>query len=77
MTNTNNATGSFIIVEPNRRMLAMVTLKHRLKLEIETGLNTSSRMTLIGACEGWGYTGPKSKKKALAWVLEQLAEYAN
>lgn len=77
MTNTNEGFIITDITPAKRRVLALVTLKHRLRLEIETGLSTSSRGGLIAACEGWGYEGPKSKKKALAWVLEQLAEIAS
>lgn len=69
---TNNE--GFIIINPDRRKLALITLKHRLKLEIETGMNSSGRVSLIQAATRWGYEGPKSKKKCLAWVLEQLGE---
>jgi hypothetical protein len=68
---TNN---DIILINPDRRQMALITLKHRLKLEIETGMSSSGRVSLIQACQNWGYEGPKSKKKCLAWVLEQLGE---
>ena len=68
-------TNSFIITNPDRRHLALVTLKARLKIEIETKMNTSSRISLLGAAQGWGYEGPKSKKKCLEWVISELDKY--
>lgn len=71
MTNNND----IIILNPDRRRLALITLKARLKLEIETGMNSSGRISLVQTCAKWGYDGPKSKKKCLAWVISELEKY--
>lgn len=69
---TNN---DIIITNPDRRRLALITLKARLKLEIETGMNSSGRVSLIEASKKWGYDGPNRKRKCLEWVISELNKY--
>lgn len=63
------------ITGDKRRNLALVHLKHRLRLEIKTGMKASHGASTLSFCYGWGYTGPKSKAKALAWVEKELKSY--
>lgn len=63
------------ITADKRRHLALIHLKHRLRLELKTGLKASHGVSTLSYCSGWGYTGPRSKAKALAWVEEELKSY--
>lgn len=72
---TNTDSSGFIIHNPDRRRIALVSLKGRLNFEIKTGMKATSRGSTLQHCEGWGYTGPKRKDKALVWVEAEIAKY--
>lgn len=72
---TNTDSSGFIIHNPDRRRLALVSLKGRLNFEIKTGMKATSRGSTLQHCIGWGYDGPKRKDKALVWVTQELEKY--
>lgn len=76
MTNNND----IIILNPDRRRMALINLKGRLKLEIRTGMKAMSKgASTLSYCQQWGYEGPMkgstAKPKALEWAEQELAKY--
>jgi hypothetical protein len=63
--------GGTIVTNPDRRLFALMSLKGRLNIEINTGLK-HSRGSTITAARGWGYTGPNRKQKCLDWTIAEL-----
>ena len=61
------------IMNPNRRMFALISLKARLNIEIKTGLK-HSRGSTITVARAWGYNGVTRKKACLEWVLTEIIE---
>jgi hypothetical protein len=68
MTNNEAVT----IINPDRRRMALLQIKYRLQVEIKTGMTFSGGSTLQVA-RRFGYAGPRSKAKALAWAEAELA----
>lgn len=71
---TNNDIILTNITAEKRRTLALIHLKHRLRLEIKTGMKASHGASTLSYCRAWGYEGPNRKEKALAWVESQLPD---
>tara|TARA_R110002110_G_scaffold26640_4_gene97686 strand:- start:711 stop:1169 length:459 start_codon:yes stop_codon:yes gene_type:complete len=63
--------GGTIVTNPDRRLFALLALKGRLNIEINTGLK-HSRGSTIAAARVWGYTGPNRKQKCLDWTIAEL-----
>ena len=63
--------GGLIVTNPDRRLFALLGLKGRLSIEINTGLK-HSRGSTITAARGWGYNGPNRKQACLDWVIGEL-----
>lgn len=60
-----------VIINPDRRRLAMRVLRSRLKLEIRF----PGRVRAVGtlqAAKAWGFPG-RTRRQALAWVESQIA----
>ena len=64
--------GGCVVTNPDRRLMALLVLKGRLNIEINTGLKFS-RGSTITAARGWGYDGPNRKKACLNWVLDETS----
>jgi len=62
------------ITPEKRRHLALIHLKHRLRLEIKTGLKASHGASTLSYAKGWGFEG-RTKTQALAWVEKELQAY--
>ena len=72
MTNNNTDSG-FIIDNPDRDRLRLTVLKGRLEFEIKTnGRITFRGPSSIKIAQSIGYEGPKSRQKALDWVIAEL-----
>jgi hypothetical protein len=56
-------------IPANRAYIVFSTLAIGLALEINTGMKYARNTNLIQVAQREGYEGPKSKKKALAWVV--------
>ena len=60
--------GGTVINNPDREYIAMLSLKTRLKLEIDTGMTDPRTMK---ACRGWGFKG-RTRKQALEWATDRF-----
>ena len=70
-TIVTNPETSRSIQDSNLRLFALLSLKGRLNIEINTGLK-HSRGSTITAARGWGYTGPNRKQACLDWAIGEL-----
>lgn len=77
MAITRSETGSVMITGDDINLFRVATGLRAMAFEIKTGMKMTRGFSGIKFAQSYGYTGPKSLKKAYAWLYNFHEENVN